>query len=136
MTGELATTIRKVAWLHVADRRLLCARSEGKTAFYVPGGKPEPGEDDAATLIREVREELGVSLDAATIAPAGSFTAPADGKPGVSVAVEAFFAAHCGTIAPCGEIAELRFLTHDPEVEVSAVTRAILHHLGETHVID
>ena len=28
--------------------------------FYLPGGKPEPGEDAQATLLRELDEELGV----------------------------------------------------------------------------
>jgi 8-oxo-dGTP diphosphatase len=30
--------------------------------FYLPGGKPEPGEPEHETLARELREELGVGI--------------------------------------------------------------------------
>ncbi|WP_157218238.1 NUDIX hydrolase [Flavisphingomonas formosensis] len=128
--------IRKVAWLNVEARRLLCVRSAGKALFYIPGGKPEPGEDDIAALRREIAEELGLALDAATIAPAGRFVAPADGKPDLIVAVDAFTAAHRGTPAPQGEIAELRYLASADADAVSAVTRAILQTLKDDDVID
>lgn len=46
-------------------RVLICRRKEGSNAhlWEVPGGKREPGEDAAACLIRECREELGVELE-------------------------------------------------------------------------
>jgi ADP-ribose pyrophosphatase YjhB (NUDIX family) len=132
--------IRKVAWLHVADRRLLCVRSEGSEAFYVPGGKPKSGEAEEDALVREIGEELAVAIDPATLVHVGRFTAPADGKPGMTVAVEAFTADHSGTLAASGEIAEFLFLTSDGRAEegtsVSAVTGLILHHLRTNDVID
>jgi 8-oxo-dGTP diphosphatase len=51
----------------IADGRVLaCARSDppemaGRWEF--PGGKVEPGEDDAVALARECLEELGVRVD-------------------------------------------------------------------------
>ncbi|HET6311147.1 MAG TPA: NUDIX domain-containing protein [Candidatus Nitrosotalea sp.] len=38
------------------NRRLLTVRTSGKDAFYLPGGKREPGESDLDALLREVRE--------------------------------------------------------------------------------
>lgn len=132
MTG----TIRKVAWVHVVERRLLCVRSHGRDLFYIPGGKPEAGEDDARALVREIAEELGIAIDPATIVAAGRFTAPADGKPNLVVAVDAYAAQHDGTPAPHAEIAELRFLASTEEGITSAVTRNILQHLKAQYVID
>ena len=46
-------------------RVLLCRRPQGKRCaglWEFPGGKVEPGETLAACLVRECREELGVSL--------------------------------------------------------------------------
>lgn len=59
-------TIDKVAWLHVVDGKLLAARSAGKDTWYLPGGKREEGESDVETLIREIAEELSVTLDPAS----------------------------------------------------------------------
>jgi 8-oxo-dGTP pyrophosphatase MutT (NUDIX family) len=37
----------------------------GRTFWAAPGGGMEEGEDDAATIARELREELGLELDGA-----------------------------------------------------------------------
>lgn len=128
--------IRKLAWLYIDRRRLLCARTDGRKTFYIPGGKPEAGESDLDALAREIREELGVSLIPLSLAFHGHFEAPADGKPGLVVAVDAYEGRCDGTPAPSGEIAELRFLTASDAAPVSAVTRLILDSLKADNVID
>ncbi len=64
--------IDKLAWVHLSDRRLLCARSRGKDAYFLPGGKREEGESDEAALVREIREELTVQLLPHTLQPSAS----------------------------------------------------------------
>jgi 8-oxo-dGTP pyrophosphatase MutT (NUDIX family) len=130
------TAIRKVGWLHVLDRRLLCARSHGKALFYVPGGKPEPGEDDIAAVIREIREELAVALIPGSIADAGGVEAPADGRDDITVIMNLFTADHLGEPAPHHEIAELRYLATADAACASAATRIILARLMAENVID
>ena len=43
-------------------RLLLVSKREAPEVFYLPGGKPEPGESAEECVRREVREELGVGL--------------------------------------------------------------------------
>lgn len=64
--GDPVVTIVVAAAIE-RDGRVLAARRSapepvaGRWEF--PGGKVEPGESDAAALVRECREELGVGID-------------------------------------------------------------------------
>ncbi len=66
--GAAAAEIRVLAAVaRRGDAVLLGQRPSHKRhggLWEVPGGKVEPGEDDAAALDRELREELGVGLRA------------------------------------------------------------------------
>ena len=62
--------------------RVLTVRKRGTEHFMHPGGKIEPGESSDATAAREVREELGLILDAAGLELLGSYLTPAANEPG------------------------------------------------------
>ncbi|WP_374969935.1 NUDIX domain-containing protein [Terrabacter sp. BE26] len=129
--------VDKVAWVEVVDRRLLAARSAGRALFYLPGGKREPGESDVETLAREVEEELSVSVDPASAVHAGTFEAPADGRPdGRVVRLTCYTADHSGDLAPSHEIAETAWLSSADLERVSAANRLVLEHLYQAGLVD
>jgi len=122
--------IDKIAWIHLADGRVLVARSRGKDKFYLPGGKREPGESDAETLVREIREELGVEIDAGSITPAGTFEGQAHGHAeGTLVRTTAYSAEYHGTPRACAEIEEIAWLGYADRPRVSLVAQQIFGHL-------
>jgi len=60
------------ALVDVDNRVLLAQRPEGKSMaglWEFPGGKVEAGERPEQTLIRELKEELGIIVDEACLAP-------------------------------------------------------------------
>src|SRR6185437_4385097 len=58
MTSPLITVV--AAAIVEQGRLLVVSKQAAPGVFYLPGGKPEPGEDAQATLLRELDEELGV----------------------------------------------------------------------------
>jgi 8-oxo-dGTP diphosphatase len=105
-----APVIPVVGLVHVRDGRLLVVRSRTKGAFYLPGGKLEPGETPEQALHREVLEELGVGLR--DVAGHKRYLEPAYGEgPDTLVDMACFTGDLVGSPAPSGEIAELRFVT-------------------------
>lgn len=124
--------VDKVAWIHVQGGRLLCARNHGRERFYLPGGRREAGESDLETLVREVDEELTVTIDPGSAASVGVFEAAADARAdGLVVRMTCYTANHSGRIAPSNEIAEVDWLTMADLARVSAVDRLVMARLDD-----
>jgi len=71
--------IDTVAWVCLENGRILCARPRGKDVFYITGGKREGAETDLQTLLREVTEELTVTLRPETVRHVGTYAAAQPG---------------------------------------------------------
>ncbi|WP_274361258.1 NUDIX hydrolase [Paenibacillus thermotolerans] len=126
----MSTAIDKIAWLHIVDGRMLCARSKGKDSYYIPGGKREPGETDIETLVRETEEELSVRIKPETAVYFGTFETQAHGKSeGVLVSMACYFAEYEGELRPASEIDELAWFAHKDKERVSPVSRLVFDRL-------
>jgi ADP-ribose pyrophosphatase YjhB (NUDIX family) len=122
--------IEAVSWLHLRDGQILGSRSEGKDRYYIPGGKRLPEESEVGALMREIREEMGVSLKADTIELLGIFEAQADGQPtGTLVKLSCYTAEYTGTLTPSSEIREIVWLKYSDRHLVAPADQLVFDFL-------
>lgn len=72
MEEKKIVLVAAAALVDVDGRVLICQRPQGKALaglWEFPGGKVEPGETPESCLIRELEEELGVTVAEACLAP-------------------------------------------------------------------
>lgn len=124
----------------VKDRKLLLAYSKNRQAFYLPGGKTDEGETTAAALLREIREELNITLDPARIRFYTHIEAPAFGEqPGILMKQDCFMAELQEQPSPAAEIGALRYFdTHSYRKEPQQVPGVVilLRQLQKEDLID
>ncbi len=127
-----ANLIDKVAYLKLVDGQILSTRSKGRSKYYIPGGKREGTESDEETLIREIKEELNVDIDPASIQYRGTFIAQADReKIGVEVKMTCYSANYSGLLKASSEIEEIRWLTFKDLDIISPVDQIIFQFLKD-----
>jgi 8-oxo-dGTP diphosphatase len=102
----------------VTDRgRLLLVRKKGTSSYILPGGKPEGGEDDLQTLVREIQEELGCGVDPRSVTFLGSFSDTAADILDTTVIIRLYAAKLVGDPSPRSEIETVKW--YCPNVDSS-----------------
>jgi 8-oxo-dGTP diphosphatase len=122
----------RVSALFAVDEagRLLVVRKRGTSVFMQPGGKPEPGESAAQTLVRELAEEVGVRLELADLEPLGTFITDAANEAGTTLIADVFRATITQLVRAAAEIDEVRWMLPQ-ELATARVAPLITQHMLE-----
>ena len=122
--------IDKIALIYIKDKKILSTLSKGKDKYYIPGGKRELYENDAETLVREIKEELSVDIVTDSIRYYGTFKAQAHGqKEGVVVKMSCYIADFNGELKEDSEISKIVWLTYNDLDKISPVDKLIFEDL-------
>lgn len=129
--------IDKLAWIELKNNTILSTKSYGKDKYYIPGGKRETGETDEQALLREINEELSVTLNSQTLRYLGTFEAQAHGHAeGIIVRMTCYTATYTGELEVSAEIEEMKWLNHSDKDKISEVDQLIFDHLKENGLLD
>lgn len=129
--------IDKIAFIEIQKGKILSTKSRGKTNYYIPGGKREADETDQQTLVREIIEELNVTIDPKSMIYVGTFTAQADGeKQAIDVTMTCYSAHYSGTLKASSEIEEIRWLTYKDLDIISEVDKKIFTYLHQKGLLE
>jgi 8-oxo-dGTP diphosphatase len=113
--------LRVIAAVVLGSRGLLLvSKRAAPDVFYLPGGKPEPGEAPLDCLERELAEELGVGIE--DVEPFAEVRAPA-ALEGGEMWMTVFRTRLRGDPVPGGEIAHLRWWPHDRGLRLAPAVR-------------
>lgn len=122
--------VLKIAAAMVSDPegRLLLVRKHSTSFYMQPGGKIEEGETALAALCRELKEELGLSVNSDQLSPLGIHSAPAANEPGMVLEAHLFSLVIDESVEAAAEIAEARWVTREEawQLPLAPLTRAYL----------
>lgn len=129
--------IDKLAWIELKNKSILSTKSYGKDKYYIPGGKREMGETDEEALIREISEELSVTIDPATLQYMGTYEAQAHShEEGIIVKMTCYSGEYSGELKASAEIEEMRWLTYSDKDKISEVDQLIFDDLHRNNLLD
>lgn len=101
--------VAAVGFRDAADR-ILTVRKRGTSSFMLPSGKSEPGEGSGAAALREVHEELGVTVAWEDLTLLGSWTGAAANELDTLVDATVYLSTVVITPVASAEIVELRWV--------------------------
>jgi 8-oxo-dGTP diphosphatase len=128
--------IDKLAWIEIKENSVLLTKSYGKDKFYIPGGKRESGETDEQALIREIQEELSVTVNKNTLKFIGTFEAQAHGQAeGVFVKMTCYSGDYFGELNASSEIEEIEWFKYADKDKLVGVDKLIFDHLKQCELI-
>lgn len=96
------------------DNRLLTVRKTTSTYYMMAGGKIEQGESPIQALIRELHEELSITISSEDLTLLGTHSTTAVNEPNTIVTAHIYhLVVNNANIQPAAEIAEIKWLTKD-----------------------
>jgi len=103
--------INCVGLIALENRKLLLAFSRNKQAWYLPGGKVDPGETNLQAIRREIKEELNLELTPEQLQEYYYIEAPAFGEVNKLMKQHTYLCQLTAIPQPTAEIEAIRFFS-------------------------
>ncbi|MBL7169559.1 MAG: NUDIX domain-containing protein [Candidatus Aenigmarchaeota archaeon] len=116
--------IHKIGGNIIRNKKLLIVREEGEDMFIEPGGRPEKGETPKETLERELKEELGISINKMTFF--GNFKEKFNNS---FIIMDVYSVETSDEVSPQGEIEEYLWIGKDYKKQNLKIGSIIEKHI-------
>lgn len=127
----------KSAFIMIKNKRILVARSDNNTIFFLPGGARNESECQKEALIREVKEELNLDIEPGSIRFIASFKSPTFEDPNNSdVILNCFTGKYKGLIRPSSEVKQIDWFTYKNRDKVSPADQKVFDYLKNFNLIE
>ncbi len=134
------TTVHRSGAILIKDRKVLVERSWGKNFFIPPGGQLETGETPKQALIRELFEELKITVVESEIKKMDTFYIKGGGQENYDVQMDMFYVNYWqGEITSDNEVEEILWIDSRLPMDVkigSIFEHEVLPRLKEQNLID
>jgi 8-oxo-dGTP diphosphatase len=121
----------------IRDRRVLMVTARGRDVWFMPGGKIDPGETEAAAAAREAEEEVGVRIAPADLDHLFTVLIQAHGEPlGRLVRMSVFGAESADEPAPGNEVTTVHWATSADASRCPPAGVEVLRRLCAAALID
>lgn len=132
--------IHKAAGVMLRGRKQLVVRSKNRKHFVEPGGKLDPGETSEQALVRELNEELSITVNESDLEFFGTYYAIAAGSSRKKLRMDVYMVdAWRGEPKPSREIRELAWISSAIPTGMqvgSILEHDVIPHLLAQNLID
>jgi len=122
--------IRCACLLETKGRAIMLVRVRDNDLWYLPGGTIEEGEAPVDTLIREIAEELDVTIDEESVQADRLVVGPALGRAG-DVELNCYRARWDGELRATAEVTEVAYLGFDQSDRMAPAVRILVEQLQQ-----
>ncbi|MBI2357013.1 NUDIX domain-containing protein [Candidatus Dojkabacteria bacterium] len=121
--------IHKAAGIIIKDRRLLTTRAFDSNIYIAPGGSIEEGETGEEALIRELSEELSITVSTEDLTFFGTFYANAADDKEKMLQMDVYTVQKWeGELKPTSEVKELKWISSE-DLKTTNVSSIFAHEV-------
>lgn len=116
--------------VEIKDNKILLVKVRDNEKYYLPGGKIEADESDIDSLVREMVEELSVTLEASKLTYLDTIVGPAYPDTENEVELRCYTYEGLGQIKKSSEITDVQYIDMNDTTNIAPAVKVLIQKLN------